>query len=81
MHQYWIEWGRFEIEEQPLACQVRSMLKIKKLPEVNIEALKPNVMTPQETVEVLIGNDPVEGSDVTPENKIGLENKTTLMVV
>ena len=29
MHQYWIEEGRFKIEEQHLACQVRSILKTK----------------------------------------------------
>ena len=29
MHQYWIEKGRFEIEEQHLACQVRNILKTK----------------------------------------------------
>ena len=37
MHQYWIEKGRFEIKEQHLAFQVRSMLKTKKLSKINIE--------------------------------------------
>ena len=37
MHQYWIEEGRFDIEEQHLTCQVRSKLKIEKLSEVEIE--------------------------------------------
>ena len=27
MHQYWIEEGSFETEEQHLPCQVRSILK------------------------------------------------------
>ena len=40
MHQYWIEEGRFDIEEQHLTCQVRSILKIEKLSEVEIEALR-----------------------------------------
>ena len=40
MRQYWIEEGRFEIEEQHQACQVRSILKTKKLSEVEIEALR-----------------------------------------
>ena len=40
MHQYWIEKGRSETEEQHLACQVRSILKTKKLSEVEIEALR-----------------------------------------
>ena len=36
MHQYWIEECRFEIQEQHLACQVGSILKTKKLSEVEI---------------------------------------------
>ena len=46
MHQYWIEKGRFEIEGQHLACQVRSILKTKKLSEVEMEALRQKVTTP-----------------------------------
>ena len=34
--------------------------------EVEIEALRLKVTTPPEPVEVLIKNDPIEGSDVTP---------------
>ena len=34
--------------------------------EVEIEALRLKVTTPQEPVEVLIKNEPIEGSDVTP---------------
>ena len=41
--------------------------------EVEIEALRGKVTTPRETVEALIGNDLVEGSDVTPEIETGLE--------
>ena len=36
MHQYWIEECRFEIQEPHLACQVGSILKTKKLSEVEI---------------------------------------------
>ena len=46
MHQHWIDRGRFEIEEQHPACQIRSILKSKKLSEVEIEALRPKVTTP-----------------------------------
>ena len=73
MHQYWIEGGRFEIEEQHPACQVRSILKTKKMSEVEMEALRQKVTTPQETIKMLIENDPVEGSDETPEIEIGVE--------
>ena len=64
---------RFEIEEQHLACQVRSILKTKKLSEVEIETLRGKIATLQETVEVLIENDPVEGFDVTPVIEIGVQ--------
>ena len=40
MHQYWKGYGLFELEEQHLACQVRSILKIGKLSKVEIEGLK-----------------------------------------
>ena len=70
MHQYWIHRGRFEIEEQHPACQIRSILKSKKLSEVEIEALRPKVTTPQETIKMLIENDPVEGSNETPKIEI-----------
>ena len=73
IHRYWIEEGRFEIEEQHLTCQVRSILKTKKLSEVEIEALNQKVTTPQETVEVLIKNDPVEDPDVTPVTESGVK--------
>ena len=73
MHQYWIEEGRFDIEEQHLTCQVRSKLKTEKLSEVEIETLRWKVTTRQESVEVLIENDPVEGSDVTSVIEIGVE--------
>ena len=73
MHQYWTEEGSFEIEEQHLAYQVRSILKTKKLSEYEIEALRQNVTTPQKPFEVLIENDPVEGSAVTPVIEIGVE--------
>ena len=46
MHQYWIVEGRFDIEEQHLAYQVRSILKTKELSEVEIEALRQKVTTP-----------------------------------
>ena len=66
MHQYWIEEGRFWIEEQHLACHVRSIVKTNKWSKVEIETLRRKVTTAQETVEVLIENGSVEGSDVTP---------------
>ena len=40
MHQYWKDYGLFELEEQHLACQVRSILKTGKLSKVEIEGLK-----------------------------------------
>ena len=41
--------------------------------EVEIEALRQKVTTLQETVKVLIENEPIEGSDVTPVIEIGVE--------
>ena len=38
-----------------------------------METLRQKVMNPQETVEVMIENDPVEGSDVTPTIEIVVE--------
>ena len=73
MHQYWIEEGRFDTEEQHLTCQIRSKLKTEKLSEVEIEALRWEVTTPEESAEVLIENDSVEGSDVTSVIEIGVE--------
>ena len=40
MHQYWKDYGLFGLEEQHLACQVRSILKTCKLCKVEIESLK-----------------------------------------
>ena len=40
MHQYCKDHGLFELEEQHLACQVRSILKTGKLSKVEIEGLK-----------------------------------------
>ena len=74
MHQYWIEEGRFDTEEQHLTCQIRSKLKTEKLSEVEMEALRWKVTTRQESVEVLIENDPVEGSDVTSVIEIVVEH-------
>ena len=56
-----------------MTCQVRSILKTKKSSEVETEALRQKGTTPQEPVEVLIENDPVEGSDVTFLIDIGVE--------
>ena len=56
-----------------MTCQVRSKLKTEKLSEVEIETLRWKVTTRQESVEVLIENDPVEGSDVTSVIEIGVE--------
>ena len=39
-HKYWKDYGLFELEEQHLACQVRSILKTGKLSKVEIEGLK-----------------------------------------
>ena len=36
MYNLWKEMGKFEIEEQHLACQVRSIFKNKRLTEVGI---------------------------------------------
>ena len=63
--------GRFEIKVRHLVSQVRSILKTKILPELEIEAFRRRLTTPQETVEVL--NHPVESSDVAPVIKIGVE--------
>ena len=40
MRQYWKDYGLFELEEQHLACQFRSILKTGKLSKVEIEGLK-----------------------------------------
>ena len=40
MHQYWKDYGLFELEEQHLARQVRSILKTGKLSKVEIVGLK-----------------------------------------
>ena len=71
MHQYCIEEGRFEIEVQHQACQVRSILKIEKLSEVEIDALGQKVTTTQETLGLFIENGLVEDFDVT--DQIGVE--------
>ena len=73
LQQYWIEEGRFEIEKQNLACQIRSILKNKSLLEIEIEAFRRKVRTPKEPVKMLIENDPVEGSNETSEIEIGVE--------
>ena len=73
MYQYWIEEGSFKIEEQHLGCQVRSILKIKRFSEVEIETLRQNLATLQEPVDVLVENDPVKCSYVTPQHGIGVE--------
>ena len=44
MHQYWKDYGLFELEEQHLACQVRSILKTGKLSKVEIEGAKRQIM-------------------------------------
>ena len=41
--------------------------------EVEIQALRRKVTTPQEAIEVLIEYDPVEGSGVTPVTEVGVE--------
>ena len=73
LQQYWIEEGRFEIEKQNLGCQIRSILKNKRLSEIEIEAFRRKVRTPQEPAKMLIENDPVEGSNETSEIEIGVE--------
>ena len=73
MHQCWKEEGSFEIEEQHLACQVRSILKTKKLPEFKIAALRRKVINQQKPIDVLIENDSVERSDATPVIEIRVE--------
>ena len=43
MHQYWKDQGLFDLEEQHLVCQVRSILKINELSKadtVKAEAIK-----------------------------------------
>ena len=40
MHQYWKDYGLFELGEQHLTCQVRSILKAGKLGKVEKEDLK-----------------------------------------
>ena len=39
MYNLWNEMGKFEIEEQHLACQVRSIFKNKRLKEIEIQQL------------------------------------------
>ena len=46
--------------------------------EFEIEALRQNITTPQKPFEVLIENDPVEGSDVTSVIEIGVEQNQPL---
>ena len=41
----------------------RSILKTKRFSEIETEALRWRITTPQEPVEALIENDPVHGSD------------------
>ena len=48
MHQYLVEKGNFETEEQHLACQVGSILKTKNSSEVETEVLIQKVKIPQE---------------------------------
>ena len=45
----WNEMGMSEIEEQHLACQVRSILKNKRLTEVDIQQLQKEI----EKVEIV----------------------------
>ena len=40
MHNLWNETGMFEIEEQHLPCQVRSIFKNNRLTEIEIEQLQ-----------------------------------------
>ena len=40
MRQYWKDYGLFELKEQHLACQVRSLLKTGKLSKLKKEGLK-----------------------------------------
>ena len=40
MHQNWRDLGLFEISEQHLACQVRSLLKAEKFTAIELEELK-----------------------------------------
>ena len=40
MHQYWKDYGLFELKEEHLACLVRSILKPGKLSKLEIEGLK-----------------------------------------
>ena len=43
IHQHCKDYGLFELEEQHLACQVRSILKTGKLFKVEIECLKKQI--------------------------------------
>ena len=67
MYQYWKDYGLFELEEQHLACQVRSILKTGKLSKVEIEGLKRQIKQLHvDSVEVEAGElDAVEEEVVT----------------
>ena len=44
MHQYWKDYGLFQLEEQHLGYQVRNILRTDKLSKVRIEDLKMQIM-------------------------------------
>ena len=43
MYNLWNEMGMFEIEEQYLACQVRSIFKNKRLTKIEIQQLRKEI--------------------------------------
>ena len=43
MYNLWNEMGMFEIEDQHIACEVRSIFKNKRLPEIEIQQLRKEI--------------------------------------
>ena len=80
MHQYWKDYGLFELEGQHFACQVRSILKAGKLSKVEIEDLKRQIkQLHKDSVEIETGElDVVEVEVVAQSNdNILLQEFTT----
>ena len=75
MHQYWKDYELFELEEQHLACQVRSILKTGKLSKVEIEGLKRQIIKlHMEIVESITGE-----LDAAEEEVVTLSDDNVLL--
>ena len=78
MHQYWKDYGLFELEEQHLACQVRSILKTGKLSKVKIEDLQRQIKKLHvDSVEIETGElDATEEEVMTQSDNVLLQEFT-----